>query len=194
MRVMVGAVAAGIAMFMWGFVFWGLSPATSRVLHPVADEAAAQAALAAMAPETGVYMVPYPPDSTDAEVMEPYTARHEAGPVAHIFIQREGVAPMGPGLMLVGLFHMICSALIMALGLSMLGKSLATYRARFMLVLVGGIAGTVLAKFSPPIWFYNPWDYHVADAVYLVFSWTIAGGILAAIVKPVATPQPDAGA
>lgn len=51
-------LAAAIAVFLWGFAFWGATALPYQTLQTAADDSAAQAALREYFPANGVYAVP----------------------------------------------------------------------------------------------------------------------------------------
>ena len=47
-----------------------------------------------------------------------------------------------------------------------------------------GLATAVWADLGRPIWYAQPWDYHVLFAVYELVGWVLAGAVLASFVRP----------
>ena len=57
-RIVLGGLAAGIAFFMWGFLYWAASPLSKKVLPPVPGGDAAIAALQSAGATSGAYHFP----------------------------------------------------------------------------------------------------------------------------------------
>ncbi len=178
-RILIGSVLAAVVLFVWGFLFWGVSGLADAVMDPAPDEAALSQKLAEVLPKTGVYLLPYPPSSPTDE----FVRRHEAGPLAQIFFRREGTNPMGGGVFLGGFLHMLVSALVMAFALSLVLPAAPGYGARVKVVLLAGLAGAIYSNLGKPIWWHQTWDYHFLTFVYDFTSWVLAGLVLAKFVR-----------
>ena len=185
MRIALGSLAAAVALFVWGFVFWGILFQSAGVMLQATDEDAIQSAFTELLPESGVYFVP---GRLDEDVDE-FTRRHEAGPIATIFVQKEGEPVMSPSVMIIGFLHMLLSTALMALFLHHFGKGLQGIVARTGLVCAAGVIVTVFSQFSTPIWFLQPFAFYVTNAIYMIVAWAIAGVILGATIK---APTPEA--
>ena len=129
-NLVLGALLAAVVLFAWGFVFWGLIPNSGVKMHP--DEAVLQQHLAESIPETGAYYVPYPAGAGDTESM----ARHEAGPIAFLFIRLEGRPLIPVSTMIGGFLHMLITALLIGMLLRMLLPSLPAWRDRVLFVAI----------------------------------------------------------
>ena len=81
-RLLLGAVIGSVAMFLWGFLFWGVLPFGNQAIAGADDSAAAQQALAAVFAETGTYLVPFSEDPSDPG----YQTLHKAGPIAFVVL------------------------------------------------------------------------------------------------------------
>ena len=179
--ILTGSLAAAVAVFVWGFVFWGTSLADPFSHVSAEQEAVIAANLQNGFSEPGVYSIPDQANGTEEE----WIARHEAGPVAIVRVRPDGANPMAPGKMASGFVHMLVSIGIMAAALAML--RLPTYGQRLKLVLLTSLAGTAFATLTDPIWFHATWSYFIWLMVYYMISWLIAGAILARFIKPEAS-------
>ncbi|MDA7951841.1 MAG: hypothetical protein MPJ24_10180 [Pirellulaceae bacterium] len=63
-RFVVAILSAGVAVFMFGFCYWGLSPLVNNTLseYQGKDHAAVQQSLLETFPEKGTYMIPFVPE------------------------------------------------------------------------------------------------------------------------------------
>lgn len=188
-RLFLGAFLAAVAVFFWGFVFWG-TPLSSFVMTPAPEGAALAATLDAALPETGVYFLPDMPDGSDEAALE----AHRAGPIATVFFRREGANPMGAGVFVGGFLHMFFSMLLLGLVLRAAAPALPTFARRAAFVFLAAVAVAVWANLGKPVWYFQPWDYHLGTAFYDIVAWTLAGLILARIAVAEAAPVPQPAA
>ena len=157
-------------MFFWGFVYWGVLPLPWTIIGPAPDEVALARAVGEL-PESGAYVLPHPKASNEDEAME-RTAR---GPIATVLLTKEGRSPMDP--MLPGFAHMWISALFMGMLLKRLGPK--SYGAALAMAACIGSVAAFWSNLGRPIWYAQPWDYHLLLAVYDWSGWVIAGLVLA---------------
>ncbi len=176
-----GVVLAALAMFVWGFLFWGVpwpNPAYSHLSE--ADEAALWETVRDHVPETGVY---YLPDVQREGTMEAAVARHRQGPLAKVMVHAEGAEVMSAGVFIGGFLHMLVSAFLLALLLRGAAPVLGSYGRRVAFVVLAGLAVAVWANLGEPIWNYHPWTHELTNAVYDWTSCIVAGLVLARFVR-----------
>jgi hypothetical protein len=176
-KAFLGVVVSAVALFLWGFVFWGLLPVPTSIFRSFTDEAAVSQALRASSSGPGVYTVP------DASLMgrdaSEYTRRHESGPVAMIFIHPAGLPVMPPSMMAAGFLNMLAFVFLMALLLGMAAPALGTYYRRVGFVFLAGLVAVALVDLGQPVWWRHSWDYWLANAVYHAVGALLVGLILA---------------
>lgn len=175
-KLALGAFLAAIAMFLWGFVYWG-SGMIDPFSHMTAEgETAISEALKTNLPAGGVYFVP------DSKVDEAqWQNRMTQGPVAMINFRPGGTAPMATT-MILGFLHMLVVALILALILRLLLPVAPTYVDRLKLVAIIGALAAIEANLGQPIWWHWPWSHAIIEAIYSFGSYVIAGAVLAYFV------------
>jgi hypothetical protein len=178
---LIGSALGALAMFFWGFLWWGAPhnlPYTT-VIKSAPDEAALAAALTQTLPATGVYVLPNPASGASAEEVQ---KRAAAGPIAQVVFVKEGAA-MGAGVFIWGYVHMFVTCLIGALILRGALASTNGYGSRVSFVLMVGLAGSFFSNLGKPIWWHQPWPYHLAYFAYDLSSWLLAALILAKFVR-----------
>lgn len=176
--VILGAVIGAAVMFFWGFLFWGVLPVGSAAMSGVDNQATFQSMLAQNLGESGVYVVPFSEDPSDAE----FQALHAEGPIATVYYRAEGSEPMSTSTFVMGYLHELVVLLIMGVMLKM--AAIASYGARLVVVFLGGLSGAALSSLSGPIWWLHPWNMAVIDLIYQGVAWLLAALVLAALVKP----------
>ena len=68
-KTLVGIIVTTLALFLWGYLYWGISPMPYNSLVQNADDAAVQEILRDAFPESGTYLVPgtvHGPDELEA--------------------------------------------------------------------------------------------------------------------------------
>ena len=173
----IGSVVAAVAMFVWGFLVWGVSPFPYQVLKPVADVPALQQALKGALPESAVYLFPHPSQGTEEELGK----KLAEGAFGRVIFVREG-ATMGGGTFGLGYLHNLVTAFLLALLVR--SAAGASYGARLGIVVLAGLAGAIYSNLGKPIWLFDPWGAHVLDFAYDLSSYVVAGLVLAKFVKP----------
>ena len=100
---LIGSVVAAIAMFLWGFLFWGVGLIDPFAHTSIAAQQELSKTLQTSLPEDGVYFIP---DRT-LESPEDWAKTHTKGPVVSISIMKSGAAPMATSKLLMGFAHML---------------------------------------------------------------------------------------
>jgi hypothetical protein len=183
-RLLVGAVAASLAMFVWGFLFWGVLPWSKSVMRPLPEEAAVIESLKAAPMPTAVYFYPFPAESAGEEAMKKMDEQHRAGPIVEIRYRAEGAPMMDPATMAKGYLHFLAATFLAGLLLCFTLPAAPGFVRRWGFVFLFGVAAAFFHDFSGPIWFFNPWDFAVLNFGYHVVGWLIGGFILAMILRP----------
>jgi hypothetical protein len=190
-RLLVGALLATVVLMGFGFAYWTQLPGRCRVLHEAPDHDRLASVLQAELPASGVYMLPWSPahheNPADPEIQKTYLDRHEAGPLAMIYLSKEGFDPASQEAMIrvygSGAGHFFVSALLAGALLASSGCGRCGYFGRVGFVFGLGLFAAVAVRISDPIWFAHPWDFSLFQVAYAVIGWLLAGIFLAAVVK-----------
>ncbi len=188
-ELLLGSAIAAVALFFWGFVYWGVSPLPYTALKTVANEMAAGQALLEHFPQSGTYYLP-DPQNPDIDEMN---ALHRQGPVAMVDIDVDGAVPQSPIVMLAGFAHILITTLMISLLMRLTGDALATYGDRVLFVFLAGVIVAFWARISDVIWWGLGLPWQMYNAIYDVSSWLIAGLILAKFVGPKPASAPRTG-
>jgi hypothetical protein len=184
-RLALGVVLAAIAMFVWGFVYWG-SGLVDPFSHMTAEnETALTGAVKANLAADGVYFIP----ESKLGTPEQWQERMVAGPVATISY-RAGGTPTMPQTMIAGFVHMLGTALFLALLLQAVRPATHSYADRLKIVVIAGAIAAFAAHMGQPIWWHLPWDRAIKEALYDFGSFIVAGLVLSYFVtrtKPIVT-------
>lgn len=183
-RAIIGAVAAAVAMFILGFIFFA-SGLQKTVISGLEDVPAAtvQQVLATSLPETGTYVVPDPEASSGQTVM------YGRGPVATVHYNTSGFPAMDSSALLGGFIQMLVVTLLMAAALYLLSRHVAGFAERAKMLVLAVLAATVFMRLGDPIWYHHGWAY----AIYLFVTDTISlivAGVIILKLLPVAVHDP----
>ena len=87
-NVLIGSFLGAIVFFFWGFIYWSILPTGPMIFGKTSEEEVLAKQLKQSLPTAGTYYIPEPELMYSDE--EEFTRRHQAGPVATIFIFPEG--------------------------------------------------------------------------------------------------------
>lgn len=177
--VLIGSLIGSIVLFLWGFVFWGLLPVTGTVIESAPPSLAQE--LRAL-PKSGTYLIPSI-DLYESDEVE-FERQHEAGPIATLYVRKEGAEAGSASTMGLGLLHMFAGTLLMGLLLKSVAGGMPAYGSRVLFTWIAGSIGAFVADVSPIIWWLHPAPLHVAELVYHIAGWGLVGFILARFVRP----------
>lgn len=163
-RALIGAVAAAVAMFIIGFIFFA-TPLNGIGTKSVGDAqaAAVQTALAQNLPATGTYAVPS--DATAGQ-----TTLYGRGPIATIHYNSSGFAIGDPATMIGGFIHMLVVCFLLAVALYIVSGYVSSFRERAKLLILGTLGATIFMRLGEPIWFHHDWG----NAIYLFIADTVS--------------------
>lgn len=185
-RILVAAALGAIVYYVWGMMAWMALPLHTPTVSGLPDEASITSLLKEQDLPTGVYTAPM--WETEADMGDPTSAfskNHLAGPIYSIYYQRDGMVPMGPKVLLMGLLIDFVAALLVAMLLSCAASGCCkSYGYRVGFVIGMGIFTALIGHVSYWNWMYFPLDYTIAFVIDNVVGWTLAGLVIAAIVKP----------
>ncbi len=194
-RILVAAGLGAVVYYIWGMLAWMALPLHTPTVGGLPDETAVTSLLKEQDLKTGVYTAPM--WETEADMGDPESAfsqNHLAGPIYSIYYHREGMVPMGPKVLLMGFVIDFVAALLVAMLLSCAASGCCqSYGYRVGFVVGMGIFTALIGHVSYWNWMNFPLDYTIAFVIDNVVGWTLAGLVIAAIVKP-ATCQPKPAA
>lgn len=177
-RVVIGSAAAAVAMFVIGFIFFGLG-LQNLAMKSVGDLQAApiQQALRANIADTGTYMVP-------GERTPEQTRMYGTGPVATIHYNVNGqIAGMNAGTAFKGLIFNFVIALAFGFALIGIDGRVRDFGSRARVAAIIAVAAAAFAHLGMPLYYPYDWAWYIylflADGVALA----VAGVIVAWFLK-----------
>jgi hypothetical protein len=170
-RIIIGSLAAAIAMFVIGFLFFA-TPLDRIAIGHLDDvpAAAVQQALASNLPHSGTFLVPEP-------VTAQQTVMYGRGPIATVHYNMAGFSPANASVYLKRLVLDFVVALL--IGVALLGIPAQAFSSQVRLVVLMALAASGYIHLAEPIWYHHDWAYFIyafiGDAAALV-----AGGLVLA--------------
>jgi len=184
-RVIIGGIAGGIILFMWGFLSWVVLDLHSETILEHEGTMALIENGKDVLPHEGVYYFPpRPSNREDTAAMEVWMEAHRQGPVGMIFWQPVGDEPMSVTNLAQGLLLEIGMVMLAGVLLALALPSLPTYGNRLLFVTGLGLFVVLAARMSDWVFMGFPTRYTASIALGGVVSWVLVGLVLAGIVKP----------
>jgi len=169
---------AALAMFIFGFLYWGVTTLPYRVLGSTGDDSAAALALGKVFPATGTYLVPGPntPEPLRGNLVK-------RGPFAVVHFVKEGTNELAPAALAQGYAHEFVLCFILAI---MLSKAAPTFQAFSCRVRFSAMVGLVAATcgLGNVVWWHHALSWELVQGVYDVGAFVIAGAVLGIFHTP----------
>lgn len=179
-KFVVAPVLSALAMFVWGFIYWGTPHHVPyKALATVPDAGATAEAIGKLLPTSGAYLLPSPLLGDDK--MNELALR---GPSVEVHIIKEafGAAEMGKTMAL-GYAHVLMISVLLTVLLCGLEKAFERWTCRVKFCAFIGLLVAV-CDLGSVIWWHHSLSWTLAQAFYDFMIYTIAGLVLAKFVTP----------
>ena len=178
-RLFIGSLLVALVLWVWSTLFYVISPVPYFTMSETADDIAAGEALLEHFPETGTYILPGRYNDSDVR-----SQMRNNGPVATLYITRDG-SPEASGLKIfIGTFNSICIGLLLGIAMMMLNKFTTDYWTQVKIGSMFGIAYTAYPRFADIIWSDFPYGYQMMMIFSDGFSWILAVMVMAWFTRP----------
>lgn len=183
-RILLSALLAAVAIFIWGFIFWAALPFGASTMKTIPSEDAVRSSLSSNLSESGVYYFPgMDANATDKAAAEKsYRDKATAGPRGLILFKKEGGEPMDPATLVWGFVHGFISAVLVGILLVMALPALPMYGQRVAFVTLAGIFAAYAVDSGYYNWWFFPGGFILANAIYTIIAWLLAGLIMARLI------------
>ena len=174
-RFLLAPFLAALAMFFWGFIYYGLSGIPYKALGTVGD---ISPGLIQQFPGDGTYILPDPRNSP--AVM---TEQMNRGQLITVHVKKSGVKAMDGAVMAKGFALEFASCLLLALILdAAFGMQDACVK-RFKTCVSIGLLATLFANGGQAIWWQQGWGWHLMTMLHDVVCFALAGAVLTFFFK-----------
>ncbi|MEY2881056.1 MAG: hypothetical protein RLZZ15_3436, partial [Verrucomicrobiota bacterium] len=174
-KFLLGPALAALAMFMWGFIYWGTPHHLPyRALNAVPDQGETAAAIGKLLPASGAYLLPNP--TLGEEKMQALSSR---GPMVEVHITKEGFGSADMGkTMAVGYAHAFTIAVVLSVILCAMSKVFVAWTCRVKFsALLGLLVG--VCDLGRAVWWHHGLGWTLGQAFYDFTMFVIAGLVLA---------------
>ena len=169
-RTILGIVLAAVAVFFWGFLYWGLNPLPYSSWKQSTGDEAAQAALRQHFPEDGTYFIPSP-GNPDVEQL------HLKGPVAFLNI-KSGGPMMDSRAMIGGLLQNLLLATVLLSLLKLVPSAISDLGSQIKYAALFGLVAALLIDLGDVVWWFEDVSWKLYMAFYHITSFVIFTVIL----------------
>lgn len=189
-KFILGIVVASVALYMWGFLFWGLGPYPTLIWKQPTDMAVARSALAEQFPQAGTYFVPPYTGDDDA-----FQKGYEEGPVAFVqMLAPQGRPAMDASIMIRGFVLNVLVIVLLALLLKQVVAATPTYLSRVSVATLVGLVAAVFIDIGDTAWWGIALEWKLYQAAYHVSAAVVVGAVLGLFITPAAQPAQDGAA
>jgi len=175
-KTLLGIGVTTIVVFIWGFIYWGLSTIPYSSWKQTTDDVKVQQFVREHLPESGTYFIPG--NQHDPETL---AGLYESGPVGFIHINLEGRPQVDPSIMAGGFVLNLIAVCAMAMMFNIAGAT--EFRDFARLSLITGAVAVILIHGGDIIWWMAPVSWKVWQIIYDFSFWLIAGHLLGIFMK-----------
>jgi hypothetical protein len=173
---------AALAMFIFGFLYWGATKLPYKYLGHVSDDATASEALKKIFPKSGAYFVPgmYLDDAKHKELAE-------RGPIAEVYYTDHGMSvDPSPGMLIKGYLYEFVLCLLLSLMLVNLAPAFKCWTCRVKFCAAIGLL-MALGEYGYTVWWMHDVAWTTVQALYDFVALVIAGLVLGKLLTPKVT-------
>lgn len=178
-RLFAGSVVVALVSWVWSVLFYVVSPVPYYTVSATRDDVAAGAALLEHFPESGTYILPGRTSSAEVRA-----AMRENGPVATVYIKREGAPMASPAKIIVGTLHGVVIGLLIGLGMRWLTRRGWNFTDKLAIAAIFGTAYTTYPRVADIIWSDFPQGYQWMMIASDGLSWILMAAVMAWFTQP----------
>lgn len=176
-RFLLVPLLAALAMFIWGFIYYGVSGIPYKALGTTGDVGPA---LNELFPNDGTYVLPDPRGSSEVRAEQ-----MKRGHLITVHIKKSGVKEMDPAILTKGFLLEFISCLLLALIVHQAyGVQPDRCLYRFILCLIVGILVTIYSNGGQVIWWQQDWCWHLMTILHDIIAFVLAGAVITFFYKP----------
>ena len=179
MRLILGAVCVALVAWIWSLGFYVFTDIPYSTMSQTTGDVAAAEALLEHFPESGTYILPGRDSGDDIR-----KNMRALGPVATVYIQRNGVPEASPVMISIGWFNSIVIGLLIGAAMLMLNKFTVKYWDHVAICGTMGIAYTAYPRFADIIWSAFPPGYQLMMIFSDGVSFTLMVMVMAWFTRP----------
>ncbi len=188
---LLAAILGAVIFFIWSAVVH-MNPVTGMMGLSMLNEKenAVLASLNQNVPQPGLYFFPGMDMSKHMtkEEEDAWTAKYKAGPSGLLLIEPKGGDPMMASQLVISFLIDLLCALVAAF---ILASTIGSFLRRIMIVTSLGLFSWLAISLQQWDWYHFPLDFVAVDAINQVVGWTLAGLLMAIMIKPARLTSPE---
>jgi hypothetical protein len=181
-RLIAGSLAVAFVSWLWSVLFYVLSPIPYYTVSATRDDLAAGAALLEHFPESGTYILP-----SRRSTPEVRATMRERGPVATVYIKRDGAPMASPAKVILGTLQGVAIGFLLGLGMRWLTRKGWTYSEKLGVAAIFGLSYTLYPRIADILWSDFPQGYQWMMIFSDGVSWLLMAAVMAWFTRPVAS-------
>lgn len=179
-RVYLAGALGGLVLFIWLSISWAALPFHMESLHGIKHSAQLDALLIQMGAQDGLNY--YPSEEGHSAAEHSQLTRSVPG-IGIMTFAPDGINMNSPMPFILGLLGCIIAGLLVAQFLAVLPAS-ATVSGRILFCTMFGVAAFFCTHWVNGGFFYFPMRHLMLDLLDQIVGWTLAGCVMAAMLKP----------
>jgi hypothetical protein len=186
-KTLLGGFAAGVVVFFWGFISHTVLPLGEIGISELPSEAAIVPVMKQGVAAPGFYIFPgmgKPHAEASEAEQKQWAEKYRQGPTGLLIYHPEGRDAMSAKQLGTEFFSNVIAGLFAAFFLSQAAGSLTSYASRMLFVGMFGLFSASDILISYWNWWGFPGNYISAATADSFIGWTLAGAVLAAMIKP----------
>jgi len=179
LRLLTGSFVVAIVAWVWSLVFYVWTDIPYMTMSDTGDDRAAATALLEHFPESGTYILPgrFSGDELRSEM-------RENGPVATVYIKREGAPEASPVMIALGWLNSVIIGLLLGAAMLMLNRYTTDYWSHVAICGTVGLAYTAYPRFADILWSAFPPGYQLMMIFSDGVSFTLMVMVMAWFTRP----------
>jgi hypothetical protein len=173
-RLLAGTLVVALVSWVWSVAFYVVSPVPYYAVSATRDDIAAGAALLEHFPETGTYILP-----GRTSPHEVRAAMRAGGPVATIYIDRDGAPMSSPRKIVLGTLHGVAIGFLIGLGMRWLTRRGWSFTDKIGIAAIFGASYTAYPRVADIIWSDFPQGYQWMMIFSDGVSWILMAAVMA---------------
>lgn len=184
-RLIAGSCVVAVVSWVWSVLFYVVSPLPYYTVSSTPDDLAAGAALLEHFPASGSYILPGRTSSKEVRA-----GMRANGPVATVYIKREGAPLSSPGKIIVGTLHGVIIGLLIGLGMRWLTRKGWSFTDKLAIAAIFGTSYTAYPRVADIIWSDFPQGYQWMMIFSDGVSWILMAAVMAWFTQSRQQPIP----
>jgi hypothetical protein len=181
-RLIAGSIVVALVSWIWSVLFYVVSPIPYYTVSQTRGDRAAGQALLEHFPVSGTYILPDRKTDRDTRL-----DMRNHGPVATVYIKREGAPFSSPWKVIVGTLQGVGIGFLLGLAMRWLARIEPDFNTRVGIAAIFGLSYTIYPRVADIIWSDFPQGYQWMMIFSDGVSWLLMAAVMAWFTRPAAS-------